>query len=43
MSEQITLAEALELVEFQHVDGEWIVQNVKGYVEGGVLNQEGDE
>ena len=43
MSEQITLAEALEFVEFQKVDGEWIVQNVEGYVEGGVLNQEGDE
>ena len=36
MSEQITLAEALKLVEFRHVDGEWGVQNVKGYVRGDV-------
>ena len=36
MSEQITLEEALKLVEFQHVDGEWVIQNVNGTVFGSV-------
>ena len=36
MREKITLAEALELVEFRHVDGKWVVEDVKGDVEGAV-------
>ena len=36
MREKITLAEALELVEFRHVDGKWVVEDVKGDVWGDV-------
>ena len=34
LSEKITLAEALELVEFRRVNGKWVIQNVIGNVRG---------
>ena len=34
MIEQITLEEVLELVSFEKVNGEWLVQKVMGDVEG---------
>ena len=37
MTKKITLEEALKLVEFQHVDGEWGIQNVLGDVSGSVV------
>ena len=36
MTKQITLEEALKLVEFRKVNGKWFIQNVKDEVCGNV-------